>query len=55
MFLEESVINGALHYRTSPDGEWKPVSIVELTVRVLIAERKAQLALDAAQPRAGRS
>jgi hypothetical protein len=24
MFYEEKIINGVLHYRTSPNGQWQP-------------------------------
>lgn len=26
MYYEETIINGTLHYRDDPEGDWKPVS-----------------------------
>lgn len=26
MYYEEKIINGALHYRDHPEGDWKPVA-----------------------------
>ena len=31
MYYEECVIDGILHYRTNPKGEWKSFSLSELT------------------------
>lgn len=39
MYYTEKVINGILHYKTTPTGKWKPVSIEELTRRVVSAEK----------------
>ena len=39
MYYVEKVINGVLHYKTTPNGKWKPISVEELTKRVVEAER----------------
>lgn len=31
MFYEEKVIDGVLHYRTSPDGDWRAKTAEQLT------------------------
>jgi hypothetical protein len=31
MYYEESVIDGVLHYRTIPEGEWEVFSLQQLT------------------------
>lgn len=33
---EEQVIDGIMHYRCTPDGEWIKMSAEELTKRILI-------------------
>jgi hypothetical protein len=38
MYYVEKVINGVLHYKTTPNGKWKPVSTEVLTKRVIEAE-----------------
>ena len=39
MYFEEKVINGVLHARNTPDGEWIPLS-PELLTTLLEAERR---------------
>ena len=41
MFYEEKVINGVLHCRGTPHGEWTALSAIELTTRIMI--QKAEL------------
>ena len=41
MYYEEQVINGILHWRSSPDGEWKPCRPEEITTRLLEAKSKS--------------
>jgi hypothetical protein len=31
MFYEESVIDGVLHFKTTPEGEWRPITAATLT------------------------
>lgn len=33
MFYEEKLIDGIMHYRTDPDGEWIPYTLTELSRR----------------------
>ena len=40
MFYEESVIDGVLHFKTTPDGEWRPINAATLT-GMLISCREA--------------
>jgi hypothetical protein len=40
MYHEEKVIDGVLHFRTSPNGEWEPHTAVTLTRRVVAAEAR---------------
>ncbi len=50
MYYEESMINGVLCWRSTPDGEWTPFTVAELSTRVQrelkteIAQLKAELA-----------
>lgn len=39
MYYVEKVINSVLHYKTSPNGKWKPISAEELTKRIVVAEK----------------
>ena len=39
MYYEEKVIDGVLHYKTTPSGKWKPLSLEALTKRVINAEK----------------
>lgn len=39
MYYNEKVINGVLHCKTSPDGEWRPLSPEALTSRLIQAEK----------------
>lgn len=39
MYYYELVINGVLHYRTTPRGKWKEMSPKALTQRILDLER----------------
>jgi hypothetical protein len=41
MHHEETIIDGILHWRTTPDGEWRAYTVEALTRRV--AELKAEL------------
>lgn len=45
MYLDEKLINGILHYRTDPNGEWKPYTIEELSARIVKAEKRIHHAL----------
>jgi hypothetical protein len=38
MYYAEKVINGLLHYRYTPDGEWLPMTAEQLTA-LLLEER----------------
>jgi len=42
MYYAEKMINGILHYKNTPNGEWKPKSIESLSDRVVKAEKKVQ-------------
>ena len=33
MYYEEKIINGIMHYRTDPNGEWRAYEIQELSRR----------------------
>lgn len=35
MYYDEQVVNGVLCYRLSPKGDWYPLSVQELTKRVI--------------------
>jgi len=37
MYYEEKMIDGVLHWRGTPDGEWTPVSSQELSKRLALA------------------
>jgi len=39
MYYEEKVIDGVLHFRTRPDGDFKPLTDKELTNRLVSAEK----------------
>ena len=34
MYHEETIIDGVLHWRGTPDGEWSPVSVASLQVKI---------------------
>lgn len=38
MYYDETVINGVLHIRTTPEGEWRPMTLRSLTSRLVKAE-----------------
>ena len=38
MYYEERVINGVLHFRTQPNGEWRQMSPEQLTAKLLVAQ-----------------
>lgn len=40
MHYEETVINGVMHYRTTPAGEWQPMDAARLTAMVLELRRQ---------------
>jgi hypothetical protein len=40
MYYEEKVINGILHCRTNPTGEFKPKSLESLTIEILRLREK---------------
>jgi len=40
MYYKEKIINGILHYKTTPEGEWKEVSKETLSKRLQEAETK---------------
>lgn len=42
MYYEEKLIDGVLHWRGAPDGEWLPVPASKLSQRVLDAEQSIQ-------------
>jgi hypothetical protein len=42
MFYEEQIIDGILCYRTTPKGEFVPMSAVQLTTRVLELRRQLE-------------
>lgn len=35
MYKQEKIIDGVLHYKNTPDGEWKEYSKEQLTERVI--------------------
>lgn len=39
MFYEEQIIDGVLHYRSTPTGEWVPMSAERLTALLIEARR----------------
>lgn len=40
MYYQEQVINGILHYRSSPNSDWIPMSKEKLTKKVLDLKEK---------------
>lgn len=40
MYYEEKLIDGVLHWRGTPDGEWQPMSPEKLTALVQELRRK---------------
>ena len=46
MYYEERVINGVLHYRTSPDDDFQPYTLEELTRRYTVQKRKYKATKD---------
>ena len=40
MYYEEAVIDGVLHYRTTPDGKWIAKTAAQLTEALMEARRK---------------
>jgi len=44
MYYEEKVIDGVLHCRSRPDGEWRELSAKEITAK-LMTERKISASL----------
>jgi len=42
MYLEEKIINGILHYRTSPNEEFKPYTLENLTGKIEILKEEIQ-------------
>ena len=38
MFYEEQIINGVLMFRHTPDGEWMPYSIEDMSKRIVDIE-----------------
>ena len=42
MYYEEAVIDGVLHYRTTPDEKWTPKTAAQLTELLIEARRKTQ-------------
>lgn len=40
MYYEESVINGVLHFRGTPDGEWIECGKESLTEKYMAAKRR---------------
>lgn len=45
MYYEEKLIDGVLHWRSAPDGEWRPMSQERLTEIVQELRRKRIQAL----------
>lgn len=44
MYYEEQLIDGVLHYRTSPAQDYRPMSLQQVT-ELLLKERKASMAI----------
>lgn len=44
MYRDEKVIDGVLHWRGTPRGEWRPYSAARLT-EILLRERAASIKL----------
>lgn len=44
MYYEERVIDGVLHCKSSPDGDWRPISAEVLTAKIMEL-RRAQVPL----------
>lgn len=40
MYYSEKLINGIWHYKTSPNMDWKPMSITQLTNKIATQERE---------------
>ena len=49
MYYAETIINGVLHCRTTPNGEWRPLTPEQLTAKLV--ELNARLAV-ATEPEA---
>lgn len=47
MYYEEAVIDGVLHYRTTPDGKWTPKTAAQLTELLIESRRKTLWMFDA--------
>jgi len=43
MYHDERVINGVLHYRTSPNGTWFECSLQMLTAKVLVLKGELEM------------
>lgn len=52
MYYSEKVISGILHFRTTPDGEWKPFTLEGLTQRLTEAVERFRDGITT-DPRAG--
>jgi len=49
MYYVETMIDGILHYKTTPHGNWIPISIEVLSQRVVKAEKRVSLLKDQLQ------
>lgn len=40
MYYTEEIINGVLCFKTTPDGEWQPLSLTVMTERLEAANKR---------------
>lgn len=45
MYYQEKVINGVMHYRGHPNDEWKPMTVQQLTDRLVLSKLNLNNAL----------
>lgn len=43
MYYDEQIINGVLHWRGTPNGEWIPKNLHQLTERIVELEARIKL------------
>jgi len=43
MYYKEEIIDGILYFKTTPNGEWRPLDVITLTGRLKKAEERVYL------------
>lgn len=54
MYYAEKVINGVLHWRSTPNGLWQPRTLEQLTTELLRARQQLTDSLDVSDSRSSR-